>query len=450
MKKIQQIQFSNKPEYIKLDQSIDFYELFQKIEREFETCFLFESLGRYSDVSRYSVIGFGPECIVRGKVNKLVVDNVSFPCDNPYFALRNLIPQDYSSNEYEGGLVGYLGYDAANYFEPGVINVKTHEMFDPLMFGAYTDGLILDKRTNEVFYFTHGKNRSDFIKKLLSKKSRPHSVQVKFTGYTSTRDEHTQAVLYVKDQIKKGNTFQCQVGLKSEFQIKGDTIVLYGRLRKVNPSPFMFYLKFGNKKIIGASPELLFRVKKRYMETFPLAGTIRRGKNAGEDYLLSGDLLADKKEQAEHNMLVDLHRNDIGRVAEFGTVVVRSLMDIKKFSHVQHISSEIVGLLKNGEDMFSGLASNFPAGTLTGAPKIETMKIIDHIESTARGPYGGGVGNFGFNGDCTFAITIRSLFISDDYAYTQSSGGIVYDSQQEKEYEELMRKSAAMKEVLGI
>lgn len=186
------------------------------------------------------------------------------------------------------------------------------------------------------------------------------------------------------------------------------------------------------------------------METFPLAGTAKRGKTAAEDQELARRLLNDPKEIAEHNMLVDLHRNDLGRVAKFGTVKVRSLMDIKKFSHVQHISSEISGVIKEGEDMFSALAASFPAGTLTGAPKIESMKIINRIENVPRGPYGGAVGHFGFDGNCTFAISIRSLFVSGDYAFAQTSGGVVLDSDPEKEYEEIENKLAGMRKALNL
>jgi len=203
------------------------------------------------------------------------------------------------------------------------------------------------------------------------------------------------------------------------------------------------------KKIIGASPELLFRLRDGEMETFPLAGTARRGADAIEDMQLARELLNDPKEIAEHNMLVDLHRNDLGRVARYGTVKVRSLMDIKRFSHVQHISSEIVGILNEKEDMFSALASNFPAGTLSGAPKIEAIKIINELESDPRGPYGGAVGQFGFNGDCTFAIPIRSVFINGEDGYVQTCGGNVYDSNPADEYQEIERKLSAMRSVLA-
>jgi len=170
----------------------------------------------------------------------------------------------------------------------------------------------------------------------------------------------------------------------------------------------MYYLKFGEKRIIGASPELLFSLRDGEMTTRPLAGTIRRGANPKEDQQLARELVNDEKERAEHNMLVDLHRNDIGKVAKFGTVKIRDLMTVKKFSHVQHISSEVVGTIRPEEDMFSGLASQFPMGTVCGTPKIETIKIIDANEKEARGPYGGGVGHFGFNGDCTFALALRA------------------------------------------
>jgi len=194
----------------------------------------------------------------------------------------------------------------------------------------------------------------------------------------------------------------------------------------------------------------LFSLRDGEMTTRPLAGTARRGKDDAEDQALARELLNDPKERAEHTMLVDLHRNDIGRVAQFGTVRVRDLMSVKKFSHVQHISSEIVGMIHPNHDMFSAFASNFPAGTVSGAPKIESMKIIEKNEPEARGPYGGGVGHFGFNGDCTFALALRSIFIAGDTAYAQTSGGIVYDSDPEKEYAEIQNKLAAMKKALGV
>jgi anthranilate synthase component I len=441
--KLPKIDLSQKPNYIKLGDGIDFYQLFENIESEFDNCFIFESLGEGSYLSRYSLMGFDPQHIISGRDKEIIFDDQSYEVDNPYLSLREIVPQEAIARNYAGGLVGYLSYEAINFFEP-TLNLKIHDKFDQFLFGAYLDGLVLDKMTNEVFYFYYDINRVDEVKKIINTKAKKGQLSVKFLQDTLTKDEHKKIVEEIQKHILDGNTFQCQVSFASEFEIKGETISLYRKLRQISPSPFMYYLKFGDKKIIGASPELLFKLRNGEMETNPLAGTIKRGQDEAEDGRLARTLLNDPKEIAEHNMLVDLHRNDIGRVAQLGSVKVRNLMDIKKSSHVQHISSDIVGLIKPD----SALASNFPTGTLSGAPKIESIKIIDSVESQARGPYGGAVGHFGFNGDCTFAIAIRSLFISEDYGYIQAGGGIVYDSVAENEYEEIQRKLAALREVL--
>lgn len=447
MDKLPTIKLTQKPTYIKLGENMDFFKLFEKVEHQFETCFLFESLGEEGKFARYSIIGFDPKHIISARGNTLLIDGKSYQTKNPYFALREIMPENTISRNYSGGLIGYLSYDAVNYFEAG-LNIKAHPLFDQFLFGAYTDGIILDKLTNEIFYFYYDQNRIHILKKIIQSNVKKASLKVKFLGDSLNKKEHAKIVARVKEEIKAGNIFQCEVGFKSEFKIKGNALKIYERLRNVNPSPFMYYLKIKRIKIIGASPELLFGLRDGEMQTHPLAGTIKRGKNDSEDQKLAKILLSDPKERAEHNMLVDLHRNDLGRVAEFGTVRVRDFMSVKKFKYVSHIASEIVGIIKKDQDMFSALSANFPAGTLTGAPKIEAMKIIDRNEENARGPYGGAVGHFGFNGDCTFAIAIRSLFIFGDYAFTQTSGGIVYDSKADKEYDEIQRKLQAMKEVL--
>lgn len=445
---VPKIHLPKKPTYIKCAQDIDFLALFDVIEQQYDHCFILESLGAEGHTSRYSVIGFSPRHIIRAQGQTLFVDDQPYAVGNPYQALRHMVPQDAIARNYAGGLVGFLSYDCMNYFEPG-LNVKPHDRFDQFMFGVYMDGLVLDTVTQEIFYFYYDHNRLDLVQQLLQQRATYSQLSLKELGDTISKEEHKRRVLAVQKEIVAGNTFQCQVGYKTAYRMSGDVRPIYHKLREVNPSPFMYVVKFAHQKIIGASPELLFALRDGEMETFPLAGTIRRGKTKAEDSQLARHLLNDPKEIAEHNMLVDLHRNDMGRVAQFGTVKVRSLMDIKCFSHVQHISSEIVGIIRQGEDMFSTLAANFPAGTLTGAPKIESMKIIDRIEQDGRGPYGGALGHFGFNGDCTFAIPIRTLFISGDMAYIQTSGGIVYDSDPEKEYDEIQRKLQAMKEVLS-
>ncbi len=449
MKNLPKIKISKKPNFIKLAEDVDFFKLFQKIEQQFNTCFIFESLGEKDQFSRYSIIGFDPPSIVSARGNNLKIDKKIYPVKNPYFALKKIMPSQTVARNYAGGLIGYLNYEAINYFEPS-IHIKTHKLFDQFMFGVYTDGLILDKLTNELFYFYYTTDRSQILIDIMRLKLKKQILKVRFIKDSLTRKGHAEIVERVKKQILAGNTFQCEVGFKTEYQITGNVLKIYEKIRKINPSPFMYYLKFGKKKIIGASPELLFSLRDEEMTTRPLAGTIRRGISDTEDRQLARTLLNDPKERAEHNMLVDLHRNDIGKVAKFGTVRIRELMTIKKFKFVQHISSEIAGIINPKEDMFSALASNFPMGTVCGTPKLETIKIIDSNEPDPRGPYGGGVGHFGFNGDCTFALALRSLFVSGTYAYTQTSGGIVYDSKPSKEYDEMQRKSAAIRKVLRV
>ena len=454
-KKPNKIIIQGKPKYVKIGDEYDFFQLFIKIEQNFKNCFLFESLGEESNISRYHIVGFNPKYIVYSEQkDQLIIEDTSngkiekYVCDNPYYELRTIIPQNIISRKYAGGLVGFIGYDSINFFEDN-LNITKNNNFESFKFGVYLDGLIFDQMTGEIFYYYYEDNKIEILKDILKQTNKFNkNVECKFIKNSMTKEDHRKAVLKIKEDIKNGLIFQCEVGFKSHYRIKGNLTEIYSKLRSLNPSPHMYFMKFDDQVIIGASPELLFRLKNGEMETFPLAGTTKRGSNKEEDLKLARELLNDSKEIAEHNMLVDLHRNDLGRVAKFGTVKVRNLMDIKKYSHVQHISSEIAGIINENEDMFSALASNFPAGTLSGAPKIEAMKIINEIEEDGRGPYGGAIGQFGFNGDCTFAIPIRSLFIKGEEAYAQTCGGNVYDSDPNKEYQEIERKLEAMKIVL--
>ncbi|MDG1465927.1 MAG: anthranilate synthase component I family protein [Alphaproteobacteria bacterium] len=454
-KKPKKIIIQGKPKYVKIGDEYDFFQLFIKIEQNFNNCFLFESLGEESNISRYHIVGFNPKYLVYSEQkNQLIIEDTSngkiekYICDNAYYELRKIIPQNIISRKYAGGLVGFIGYDSINFFEDN-LNITKNNNFESFKFGVYLDGLIFDQMTGEVFYYYYEDNKIEILKDILKQNNKFNkNVDCKFIKNSMTKEDHRKAVLKIKEDIKNGLIFQCEVGFKSHYRIKGNLTEIYSKLRSLNPSPHMYFMKFDDQVIIGASPELLFRLKNGEMETFPLAGTTKRGSNKEEDLKLARELLNDSKEIAEHNMLVDLHRNDLGRVAKFGTVKVRNLMDIKKYSHVQHISSEIAGIINENEDMFSALASNFPAGTLSGAPKIEAMKIINEIEEDGRGPYGGAIGQFGFNGDCTFAIPIRSLFIKGEEAYAQTCGGNVYDSDPDKEYQEIERKLEAMKTVL--
>jgi anthranilate synthase component 1 len=251
-----------------------------------------------------------------------------------------------------------------------------------------------------------------------------------------------------KEYLYNGDIFQVVLSKKMDFSITGDLLGVYRTLREINPSPYMYFLKMSDKCIIGSSPEMLLRVTKDLVETFPIAGTRPIVNDENKNKELSISLLNDEKEIAEHTMLVDLARNDIGRVCRYGTVRVRDLMTVKRFSHVQHIVSHIVGRLQNGKDSFDAFKAIFPAGTVSGAPKVRAMEIIDELEPNVRGPYAGALGYFSFNGSCDFAITIRSLFINNNRAYVQSGAGIVIDSIPEKEWDETEYKLNAIMSAL--
>jgi anthranilate synthase component 1 len=242
------------------------------------------------------------------------------------------------------------------------------------------------------------------------------------------------------------------VVLSQRFQqeIGADPLDVYRRLRSLNPSPYMFYLHFGSIRIVGSSPEMLVRVERGTVETRPIAGTCRRGGNQAEDDALARELRADPKECAEHLMLVDLGRNDLGRVCEYGSVKVTRLMEIERYSHVMHLVSVVQGKLNAGRDAYDALASCFPAGTLSGAPKIRAMEIIEELEPVRRGPYGGAIGYLSFNGNLDACITIRTIVIKGGTAYIQAGAGIVADSDPEQEYEESLRKAEALLQAIGM
>jgi anthranilate synthase component 1 len=253
-----------------------------------------------------------------------------------------------------------------------------------------------------------------------------------------------QAVKSVKEHIVAGDIFQAVISRRLDFPVNSDPFAIYTALREINPSPYMYYLDFGDEKVIGASPEMLVRVEKRRVTTVPIAGTRPRGRTKAEEDKLAKDLLLDKKELAEHTMLVDLARNDLGRVCRFGSVTVSEFMGIEKFSHVQHIVSTVNGMLRDNLDCYDAFKSCFPAGTVSGAPKIRAMQIIDEQEPGTRGLYAGAVGYIGFDRNLDFAIAIRTIQVRKDRAYVQVGAGIVADSVPENEWKETESKAAAM------
>lgn len=439
---------------------IEMHKLFAYIKDVYTDCYFFESLANARQQDRYYCIGFAPRLIFTAKQNIVTIsgpDTYEFTgmtecivnCDNPYDYLSE-IKLNFKGTFHMGGLIGYCSYEAVNYFEK--LNLPEHSDFDTFKFGLYTDGLIYDTVTGTLTYYSYDIDRSinvlDIIEKHTTYKITPVK-SVEFKGNSVTKEQFIQYVDNTKEKIKNGFSFQSEVGFKAFYDIDGDKYNVYLKLREVNPSPYMYYIKFDDVELLGASPEVLITCKNRLVLTTPAAGTIKRClTDALEDVRLARELLTDPKEVSEHNMLVDLHRNDISRVCEPGSVKVAELMYVIKFSHVQHIVSDIVGTLQYDKDAYDVLKCILPGGVVTGAPKIETIKIIHANEGSPRGPYGGAVGRVAMNGDCNFCLPIRSLFCKGNKCFAQTSAGVVFDSIPEKEYTEVLNKLAAMKYTL--
>jgi anthranilate synthase component 1 len=265
-----------------------------------------------------------------------------------------------------------------------------------------------------------------------------------------TQSQYESMVEKAIEYIKAGDIFQVVLSQRLSAECNESPLEVYRRLKKINPSPYMYYLDFNERKIVGSSPEMLARVEGRHVVTYPIAGTRSRGKTVREDKKLEEEMLADEKEKAEHTMLVDLGRNDIGRVAEHGSVKVRKFMTVEKYSHVQHLVSEVSGRLQKNKDCFDALQSIFPAGTVSGAPKVRAMEIIDELEPSKRGIYAGCIGYFSFNGNMDTAITIRTLVFEGSKVHAQAGAGIVADSKPEYEFKETLKKAGALLKALEV
>ena len=433
---------------IPLDLSENQFQIYNKISRNYSHSFLFESLTGPEVLAETSVMGFDPKIILKGYSDKVeIIENektTTIQTTNPFEELKKLLGKsDDQSYRYLGGAVGVVNYDAIRLVE----NIKdSHDSPQPLIeFGIYDDGILYDKIHEKLFYFYHDENRFDKFVMGDDTFGEFHASKV-----TPNMDEskYSEIVNKAKKYIHDGDVFQVVLSRKFAFDTNGDNLTLYKTLRKLNPSPYMYHLKQGNKTIIGASPEMLVRITDDKVETFPIAGTRKITDDEEKNKALSEELIHDEKELAEHTMLVDLGRNDIGRVCKYGTVHPESLMEIKRFSHVQHIVSHVVGNLAPENDMFDAFQAVFPAGTVSGAPKVRAMEIIDELETESRGPYAGAVGYFSYNGCCDFAIAIRSIFIENNKGFVQSGAGIVSDSIAANEFKETEHKAGAMLQAL--
>ncbi len=435
--------------------------------------YLLESANGGKRWGRYSFIGYKPYLtilshdrrmeIIEG-TEKKILNNVR----NPLNVLRKLSRQfkPVVVNDlppFQGGFVGYFNYDLIRKWEflPGIFPEDAKLPESAFTFSRVL--IIFDHLTHQIKVgaFAHVREHDNLkeiydltcqeIDKTIGELQSPLSSISGRDPFSSSgleanfkRKDFEEVVRKAKDYIVAGDVIQVVLSQRFTGDVSGDDFTLYRNLRSINPSPYMFYLNFGEIKLIGSSPEILVRLTDRKIELRPIAGTRPRGETPEKDHDLEKELMADPKEQAEHIMLVDLGRNDVGKVAMPGSVTVPRLMEVERYSHVMHIVSRVEGLLKPGMDSFDLFMSAFPAGTVTGAPKIRAMEIICKLEPSPRGPYAGAVGYFGFNGNMDFCITIRTIVIIKNRLSIQVGAGIVYDSSPDREYQETLKKAAAM------
>lgn len=438
--------------------------------------FLLESVEGGEKWARFSFLGSKPSVIIRGLGSTVEVirkgrkKECSFSHD-PLEVIRDILSEyrpvpNPGLPRFYGGAVGFIGYDCVRFFErmperkkPGLdlpdiffMITDTLVIFDNIthMIKVVSNAHINGKSTRAVYDEAVQKIGTIINKLRLSRKDRGQrdsKVTLKEGPELKsnfTRNRYAKAVLKAKEYIKAGDIFQVVPSQRFESKINVEAFQIYRALRLINPSPYMFFLRCGDATVVGASPEVMVRLEGGRVDLRPIAGTRRRGANEEEDKALERELLDDPKERAEHIMLVDLGRNDVGRVSSAGSVKVSELMVIERYSHVMHIVSNVSGVLAPGKDAYDVVRACFPAGTVSGAPKIRAMEIIDELEPTARGAYAGAVGYFGFSGNMDTCITIRTLVIKDNVAYIQAGGGVVADSVPALEYQETVNKAKAM------
>lgn len=434
-----------------------------------EKGFLLESYDKEYD--RYTFFCNEPEAVLHSEDQKLIADYADGRREVLEGNPRELIREFYSRYEvkkgdvelaFTGGLVGALGYDFVRYSEklpdenPDEIGIETVQMMLVTKYIAIDHvaetltAVCLAEDTKE------GREKGEALAKELVSRVRAKMKEVpctfdhngKIVKKSDSLEEYSRKVEKIRHYIREGHIFQTVLSQRWTIETDREGFDLYKELRELNPSPYMYYFNFGEFEIIGSSPELIVKEKDHRVSTCPIAGTRKRGKDKEEDRALERELLDDEKERAEHVMLVDLARNDMGRIAEFGTVKVTKFMQVQRYSHVMHIVSLVEGKKKGASHPVDLVASFLPAGTLSGAPKIRAMEIIDELETVRRGLYGGAVGYFDFNGNLDFCITIRTMIKKGKQVYLQAGAGIVADSVPEKEYQECCNKVMALAKTL--
>ncbi len=431
--------------------SLNPYQLYALIGAEHPESFLLESLEGKGRDARYSFIGFSPKSKISAKGKVVTLDGQEKDSEKPAREIDAALPKIHVEKEgFVGGAVGYFSYDYVRNVEKLPATLPDELAFPDFEFGIYEDCVAYDHAKKTVHYISHGSDRSEEVMALSRGQLDLGAFSISEFRENMGKEEFEAAVGVAKEHIVAGDIFQVVLSRRYSAGYKGSLLGFYNYLKHTNPSPYMYFLQFGGKKIVGSSPENLVRVEGGKIDSYAtLAGTMPRGATPEEDAALENKLRNDEKEKAEHLMLVDLTRNDLSKVSKQGSVKVDGLMDVHKFRHVQHLASHVAGELAEGNTCFDAFDAIFPAGTLTGAPKVRAMEIIEGLEKSRRGPYGGAVGYFSFNRNCDFAINIRTLVANKGMAHLQAGAGIVYDSVPEREYEETENKMRSLFAALG-
>ncbi|MCZ0755804.1 anthranilate synthase component I [Anoxybacillus sp. J5B_2022] len=414
---------------------------------------------------RYSIIGMRPVGIVQGKGEELVIQYKGEETrlkGNPLHLMKQWFAQwkaefVHDGPDFQGGAIGYISYDCARYIERLPSKAKDDLELPDLYFFIFDDVFVYDHEEEALHLMTHyaegkreeAEKRLSFYESLWLRENEeiePMSFipPANHESVSMTEAEFMEAVEKVRKYIAQGDVFQVNLSVRQSKPLRTHPFHIYEKLRLLNPSPYMAYLHFPDFQVVSGSPELLVKKRGPHVSTRPIAGTRSRGKTAGEDQKIANELLANEKERAEHLMLVDLERNDLGRVCKYGTVKVDEWMTIEAYSHVMHIVSHVSGELENGKDAFDVIQAVFPGGTITGAPKVRTMEIIEELEPVRRSIYTGSIGWIGFNGDMELNIAIRTMIAKDGLAHVQAGAGIVIDSRPEYEYKECLKKAIAL------
>jgi anthranilate synthase component I len=459
---------------------------FLKIAEHSDYAFLFESVEGGERVARYSFLGKDPVLVLRQRAGRTSIDRsgVTTESDQPFVAeLRRLMAEFRAPfvpglPRFTGGAVGFIGYDASPVFEPALAEAWTRAVWgtdgsagaaeDDAGFMLFDTVLAFDHVKHRILIIANARVTADEDLRALYQFAcaKIQFVERELERGLSQPDTQTQAppvvrsnmaqetfeagVRTIKEHIAAGDIYQAVLSQRFEADVTADPFTVYRALRYVNPSPYMYFMRMGGLAIVGSSPEMLVRVEGRRVETHPIAGTRPRGANDEDDLRLGEELRRNEKERAEHVMLVDLGRNDLGRVCEFGTVRVPQYMSLERYSHVMHLVSTVDGRLADDRDHLDALVACFPAGTVSGAPKIRAMQILSGLEPTRRDIYAGAVGYIDFAGNLDFCITIRTITIRNGRARVQAGAGIVADSNPAAEYEETRDKARALLTALAM